>query len=150
MTLDRDVLGTWLLVSFEISYEDGTSELPHGPRPFGILHYAPDGLMLVHLADPGRLAPAPKSAVASGEAARQPFPPYISYAARYRIDGDRVVHKLIVSALQPPAGAELARQATFEDDRLILTVPDAAFDGRSATARLVWERAENPQTGAPR
>jgi len=131
MTPEQALIGTWSLVSFEINYEDGTTDLPYGPRPFGIIHYAPDGLMLVHLTDP-----------APGEGPRMAFPQYIFYAARYRVEGDRVMHDLTVSALHPPAGAQLVRRFELDGDRLTLFVPPAtSLALKPGSARLVWERA---------
>jgi len=138
MSSRQDLIGTWSLLSFEINYEDGTTDLPYGPRPFGTIHYAPDGLMLVHLTDP-----------APDETPRMAFPKYIFYAARYRVEGDHVVHDLTVSALHPPAGAQLVRRFELDGDRLTLFVPPAtSLALKPGQARLVWQRTANPQTGA--
>jgi len=138
MASRQDLLGTWTLVSFEINYEDGTTDLPYGPRPFGMIYYAPDGLMLAHLTSP-----------APSEAPRIKFPPHIFYAARYRVEGDRIVHDLTVSALHPPAGAQLVRRFELHGDRLTLAFPPAASLGlKPGLSRLVWQRTATPQTGA--
>jgi len=126
----EDVLGTWTLVSFVIEFEDGTSEMPYGPHPSGTLHYAPDGQMLVHLADP-----------APDGTPRLPFPKFIFYAARYRIEGDSVVHDVTVSALQPPAGARLVRSVALDGDGLHLIAPPAtSLTAKPGRARLLWQR----------
>jgi len=131
VTPEQALIGTWSLLSFEINYEDGTADLPYGRRPFGLIHYAPDGLMLAHLTDP-----------APGDAPRMAFPKYILYAARYRIEGDRIIHELTVSALHPPAGAQLVRRFELDGDRLTLAFPPAASLGlKPGLARLVWQRA---------
>ena len=140
MTAEQALLGTWTLFSFVVDREDGTSFMPYGPHPLGILHYAPDGQMLVHLTDP-----------APGETPRMAFPSFIFYAGRYRIDGDQVVHDLTVSALHPPAGARVVRRFELDGDRLTLFVPPAtSLAANARSVRLVWQRAAQPEQGAPR
>jgi hypothetical protein len=133
MLRTQDVLGTWTLASFEINYHDGTRDTPYGPNPYGFAQFAPDGLMLIHLSNAERPSqPVPGAA--------RVLPSFISYAARYRLDGDKAIFDVIVSPVTHiPAGARLTRLVSIDDGRLALTVPDA-LASKPGSARLVWDR----------
>jgi hypothetical protein len=140
------LLGTWTLVSFEITSDDGRPPtLPLGPDARGQLVYAPDGYMMAvvsrgdraPLGVPRLEARGRADAVAKAAA----FDGYVSYAGRWWLEEDTVVHAVELALVPELVGVENRRRVDLlgEDMALSYAVP-----GRSGALRryvLRWRRA---------
>jgi hypothetical protein len=146
--LRERLIGTWLLVSYEVRDEFGAlAGYPLGDDATGSLLYTADGFMsvqIMRLRRPryraGGLADGTDAE--SAEAARG----YVAYAGPYRVEHDSmVVHEPDVSLFPNWVHATVARKVALVEPRLELTTPmPLPFGGRHLTAVLTWERAERP------
>ena len=141
-----DFLGSWTLVSWRIAGPDGAWRYPLGADARGLLVYAPDGYMSAALmaADrPDFLGSDPLSGTAYEclTAMRS----YHTYCGRYRLEDDRVVHRVELCLFPNLMGSEQVRFFRFEDDCLILSTPPIVRAGVAGVAELVWRRvADQP------
>ncbi len=134
--------GTWRIVSWENREDDGVVSYPVGPAPEGLLHYAPDGYMFVHIMRAGR-TPLSTDALFGGDAPEhaEAFASHVAYAGRWEVRGDVMVHRLEIASVPNWVGGEQLRRVEFLDgDRLRLSAP-MAFGGKTVMASVTWRRA---------
>ena len=144
--MDEDIkqklLGTWELVSWYNLLEDGTKLYPLGPEASGYISYSPDGYLFVHLSAAGRVpyrVNDPYGGTAEEDSAA--IKSIISYAGTYECLPDRVIHRVTQASCPNWVGTEQVRFHRFEGDRLELSAPNAVFQGKTVTARVLWRRA---------
>lgn len=118
-TLLEKLIGTWELVSFVETDEDGTERHPLGENLIGLVLYNRDGYMSVEM-------------MATGEASEK----YRGYSGRYEVDEQtqKVTHFIEVSSDTSALDQERTRVMTVEDD--VLTV----YNDEEPRDRLVWHR----------
>ena len=111
---DRDVLvGNWRLVSFEREYQaTGEREYPMGRTPTGYILFLPEGRMAVVITGEGRKAPTTDQDRAGL------FNSLVAYTGRYRVDGDKWITTVDVSANPAWVGTEQTRAFRVTGDRL--------------------------------
>ena len=120
-----DLHGAWRLLSFQIDFADGRPPaLPFGQAPQGRLVYTPSGHMMAALARPDR-APLGVSRLETGgrapaAAKAAAFESYLSYAGRWWLEGDAVVHAVELALVPEAVGRENRRAATLADGQLCL------------------------------
>jgi hypothetical protein len=127
------LVGTWQIESFEL--EDpgtGLRTAVFGERPTGYLVLTPQGRLI--------------SVVTTDEAHSVPDRPFLAYAGRYRIEGDRFVTEVDIAWDRSWVGTEQVRRFQVDGDRLrIETAPQLAFAPGAEPARAVvtwrWEPA---------
>lgn len=150
----QDFIGTWRLLAYTFYHEDGTVEHPWGEDVVGYLLYTPQGYMsanLSHALRRGRLrnallkASTSNSAVEGGLArlARRSAPrDYISYAGRYELAGETILHHVEVSLFPHWVGLPQHRYYAFDGDTLTLrTATINSGRGRHRViAELRWQR----------
>lgn len=106
------LLGTWRLVSYvDVDPAGTTSEGPLGPAPAGLLHYLPDGHMAVSMM---------RTADSDARRASDQRETFMGYAGRWRLEGDRVVHRAEVSAHAFQIGVDQVREVVLDGDELTL------------------------------
>ncbi len=151
MTLDNPLLGTWTLMRWEISYDDGRpSTLPYGADATGFILYTQDGYMAACIARAGRLrlssasvrtAPAPERLAA--------FESYFQYAGPYELRRDgalptglQVVHHAAMALNPNFVGTDQVRNVEFDGaGRLTLSASDVVPGTHVARHhRLTWQR----------
>jgi len=133
-----DLLGAWELAEMYAEKPDGTRAWPMGTDAAGAILYTQDGTMSATVVAAGRVAPGPNGDAAAKAAA---YASYFNYVARWRLDGDAVIHS-IVHALDPAMiGMELRRAIEHRGD--IMYFRGASPDG--AASVIVWRR--KPVTG---
>lgn len=140
--MDERFLGTWRLASWENEDEAGAVSHPVGREPIGLLHYAADGYMFVHIMRRDR-ASLSTDALFGGDAVEKAgaFSSHVAYAGRWELRGARMIHTLEVASVPNWAGGEQRRRFEFlSDGRLRLSAP-MEFGGRTAMARVTWRRA---------
>lgn len=143
MPARENMVGVWRLVSFETETEDGDTDRPFGDAPLGRLVYTAGGIMSAHLGRGDRPAFADLGED-NGARALGAMKTHFSYAGRWRLEGDRVVHEVDMSISPDWVGTEKTRRVAFDGPDLILT--DEALEprlGRKAgVGRLRWRREE--------
>jgi hypothetical protein len=138
------LVGTWQLESWTARDEQGTSEHPFGPSPTGLLVITADGWMSVLLTASDR-PNFPTSSNPFGEPPEQSaaFVTCISYAGRYRSDGDRLMTTVYVSSIPNWVGTEQIREVELADDTLVLRpLPIALPPGSIHSGRKAADRDE--------
>ena len=144
----NNLLGTWHLVRWAISYSDGRAEsLPFGSDATGMILYANDGWMNACIARAGRPALSSESVRSAPQTERlAAFESFFQYAGRYAIrinNGQQQVVHTVTHALNPNfVGTEQIRNMTFATDgRLTLSASDRVPGTHVARHHsLVWSR----------
>jgi len=144
------LLGTWHLVRWDISYDDGRpASLPYGADARGMILYTSDGHMSACIARGKRAKLSSDSVRSAPEAERlAAFESYFQYAGPYQIRGEpgrqQVVHT-VTQALNPNfVGTQQVRNMDFcADGQLTLSASDTVPGTAVARHhRLVWSRKE--------
>jgi len=132
------VVGVWKLVSFEREFQTGGErEYPMGKAPTGYILFLPEGRMTVVITGEGRTAPSTDQDRAGL------YNTLVAYTGRYRVDGDKWITTLDVSANPAWVGTEQTRSFRVAGDRLQeMTSWVARPDGRMARALITYERAK--------
>ena len=134
------LLGTWRLKSIG-GVLPKRALFSMGPKPRGLLIYAPTGYMAAQiLRDPrpsfpsGYEEPTP-------EEIRNAFEGYYAYYGTYEVDIARatVTHHLESSLRPLEIGKEYVRAFKLDGDRLILT---PVREGTKLKVRLIWQRIQ--------
>jgi hypothetical protein len=134
------LIGTWRLVDFAITYADGRPPLsPLGAGAEGLILYAPDGHLSAILSRAGRTSGSAgleegRVSVTSGD--------FVSYAGRWRLEGDRIHHTVLLSLVPEVVGQTLSRQASLTDGLLTLSYTSTPRSGVTRTYRLTWRRPD--------
>lgn len=135
--MKQRLLGTWRLVS-AVREEIATGKTYHqfGEGAHGYIAYQPDDHMMVLITGPGR-----RAASTDAERARLQTT-MLSYAGRYIIEPDAVVHRIDTAWNPALVGVDQRRFVTFEGNRLILrgAPGPSAVDGVVARATITWEK----------
>jgi hypothetical protein len=141
MTLTPDVLvGAWTLVEWRIEMPDGRRTHPFGPDAEGLIVYTASGLMSATLSRRTR-TPLSMSSPRQADPASlaRAFNEYLAYTARWSLDGDTVVHTVLLSMNPVLIGTRQLRHASFEGTDLWLAAHETS--GASArTHRIRWRR----------
>jgi hypothetical protein len=132
------IVGTWRLVSFEREYQaGGEREYPMGKAPTGYILFLPEGRMTVVITGEGRTAPTTDQDRAGL------YNSLVAYTGRYRVDGDKWITTLDVSANPAWVGTEQTRSFRIDGNRLQeMTAWVARPDNRMARAVITYERAK--------
>jgi hypothetical protein len=133
------LVGTWKLVSASGKTSAGElEETPYGPSPVGFLTYTADGRVTAMISNGGRktLSFGGGTLEEQGEA----FKTFLAYAGRYRLSGDKVIHRVEISSIQNYVGKDLVRSVDFEGDRLVLVTPPTPVNGKIQSVELIWQR----------
>jgi lipocalin-like protein len=126
------ILGIWRLVSYEVeSQATGEREDVLGKHPTGNIIFTPEGRMMVVLTGEGRKVPHTELDRADV------FKSLVAYTGMYRVEGDRWITTVDVSANPAWVGAEQARIFRVDGDRL-----------QESTAVMEW--AARPDKGMVR
>ena len=136
---ERDVLvGNWRLVSFEREYQSaGEREYPMGKAPTGYILFLPEGRMAVLITAEGRKAPATEQDRAGL------FNTLVAYTGAYRVEGDKWITTVDVSANPAWVGTDQTRSFRITGNRLQeVTAWAARPDDRMARAVITYERVK--------
>ena len=134
---DRNVLvGSWRLVSFEREYQTTAErEYPMGNTPTGYIIFLAEGRMAVVITGEGRNAPTTEQDRAGL------FNSLVAYTGAYRVDGDKWITAVDVSANPAWVGTEQIRTFRVTGNRLQeMTAWAARPDNRMARAVITYER----------
>ena len=139
------LVGSWELLRCEISFSDGRpSVLPYGAEARGQLVYAADGRVSAVLSRADRaplgVAGLESAAGAPPAAKAAAFDTYLSYAGRWQLDGESVVHTVELALVPEAVGRDQVRRVSFDGDHLVLTYERTARSGVERRYRLTWRR----------
>jgi len=139
MAKSSPFVGTWELVSWELTQPDGTTRYLYGRNVVGYLIYTADGYVSAEIMDPDRQQSDPHFPLESAEAQTLPdsdracaYSTYISYCGTYTVDEGTVTHHVKAGLIPSWTGSEQRRHFRFDDGRLILG---------AGKHKLTWERA---------
>jgi Lipocalin-like domain len=137
------LVGSWRMVSVEITLKDGTvkSDDMFGPHPREYIMYEPDGHMCAEIMNPDR--PAWKDPdKPTAEEKISAFDGFIAYCGTYKLDAEHstVTHYPEAAWKPPYVGSTQPRPFRIEGKRLIIT--PASTDPNVAKRVLTWERAD--------
>ena len=136
---ERDILvGNWRLVSFEREYQaKGEREFPMGKSPTGYILFLAEGRMVVVITGEGRKAPT------TDQDRVGLFNSMVAYTGSYRVDGDKWVTTVDVSANPAWVGTEQTRSFRVTGDRLQeMTAWAPRPDNTMARAVITYERVK--------
>jgi hypothetical protein len=129
MTTRADLVGTWRLVSYhDVGARGERAEGPLGPAPAGVLIYHPQGGVSVSM----MRTPETGTSGAEGEQ-------FMGYAGEWHLDGDSVVHRVVVSSHDRMVGTEQVREISWQHGDLVLR-GSAVIDGVPKHRELTWRR----------
>ena len=139
--LAERLIGTWMLVRYEIARPNGGMLFPFGDPAAGMLTYDATGHMSGQVMRPGRtLAPFE---LETPDQIREAYKGYVAYFGRYELNsaGDSVTHHVDGSLDTWRIGVDQVRGLQFSGDRLILS---AVFtnEGERRVHTITWERAK--------
>jgi len=136
------LIGTWQMLDWYNVTQDGQKHYPLGPNATGYISYSADGYVFVHLMAADRQLyetndPFGGSTTEDTTALKS----QITYAGPYTYHGDKVIHHVTHSSFPNWVGTDQVRNINFDDDKLILSIGGAMFQGKVVTASVIWKRA---------
>jgi hypothetical protein len=139
MTDSNPFVGTWRLVSWQVTQPDGTIHYLYGRNVVGYLIYTDDGFMSAEIMDPDRRQSNPDFPLEMAAAQTLPdsdraraYSTYVSYCGTYTVEGSTVTHHVKAGLIPSWTGSEQPRPFRFDQGRLIIG---------AGNQKLTWERA---------
>jgi hypothetical protein len=128
----------WRLLTFQREYQaTGEREYPMGMAPTGYLLFLPEGRMAVVITGEGRKAPA------TDQDRADLFNSLVAYTGPYRVDGDKWITAVEVSANPASVRTEQVRMFQISGDRLQeATAWSPLPDNRMARFVITYERVK--------
>lgn len=126
---NSDLIGTWKLVRNRHWGEDG-ADLPaqFGPEPMGLIHFKPNGRMMVVIADSRVTLPSDSE-----------HRLFSGYTGRWVLEGAKL-STIIDESFLPYVGTVQIRDVEFSGGQLNLIPPPMVIDGVTHYRELVWEK----------
>ena len=134
----QQLVGTYKLISFESTYEDGTSYTMLGDKPDGYIIVTPKRFMTI-------LASANRQPGKTVDERAALYTSLIAYTGPYTVEGSKLITAVDVSWNQTWTGTKQGRTFTIEGNRLTLVTdkaPSVKDASKMAVGRLVWEKVE--------
>ncbi len=137
------LVGTWRLVAASAYDGNGRNDAPFGPTPSGLITYTSDGRVMAIISHSDRkpLASGDRISASSDERA-EAFATSFSYAGRYSLSGDKLIHHVEIASVQNWVDTDLVRLVALENNKITLTTPPISVGGKIRTTELVWERVK--------
>ena len=141
------IVGSWELIDYRTTDDDGRVTYPLGEQALGQLIYSADGYMSAQIMRGGR-SPFRTPNVHSGEPAErtEAAAGYLAYSGPYEVDeaSARVRHLVTVSLYPNWLGSDQFRTARCEGDRLELSSDPLVFRTTTLYPALTWRRVSWP------
>jgi hypothetical protein len=139
MAESNPFIGTWELISWEVTQPDGTIQYPYGKEVIGYLIYTADGYMSAEIMDPDRQQSDPNFPLEMAGAQTLPdvdraraYSTYLSYCGTYTVEGQTLTHHVRAGLIPSWTGSDQPRLFRFSQGYLIIRV---------GNHKLIWERA---------
>lgn len=139
MATRQDFVGAWKLISFHNKDEDGNLSYPFGKDAKGMIYYDRSGYMGVNIMPEGRVKFQSGDMFIATKDEIESAIKYISYAGKYTVKEDKVVHQIEVSLFPNWVGVDQERFYKFVGNRLVLSTRPMKFNGKKVVSELVWE-----------
>ncbi len=125
-TTEDMFLGCWRLVGVEREEFATGKKLDQEMTQSGYISYTPDRRMIV--------------IIARHESGKEDQ--ITSYAARWHVEGDTVIHDIDIAARAPWTGTQQVRGFRFDGNRLVLSPPvsEDFIHGTVTRRSLTWEK----------
>ncbi|WP_456702170.1 lipocalin-like domain-containing protein [Bradyrhizobium sp. USDA 4449] len=137
------IVGTWRLIAASASSGTERNDAPYGPAPSGLITYTGDGRVMAIISHSGRKPLASGDRIsASVDERAEAFATSFSYAGRYSLSGDRIIHHVEIASVQNWVDTNLVRHVTLGNNKITLTTPPISVGGQIRTTELVWERVQ--------
>lgn len=135
------LVGTYRVIAVEHYSEDGEVGHPFGKSPDGFITYTPEGYMMAILSRSDRL-PFDSNDILGGSHDEQiaAFRSASSFAGRYEILNNQIVHYLEAATFPNWKGTIQARDFEITDSHLTLCPPKLLMDGKMRTSRVHCSR----------
>ena len=135
------IAGTWRLIAASATSGGDRNDAPYGPNPSGFITYTGDGRVMAIISHSGRKPLASGDRIsASVDERAEAFATSFSYAGRYSLAGDRIIHRVEIASVQNWVDTDLVRLVRVQNNRITLTTPPISVGGQIRTTELVWER----------
>lgn len=139
--MEKNIVGTWKLISFEMKTDDKISH-PFGENPSGHLIYDEKNYMAVLISKENRnknvsteditkIPEEEKVALSDG---------FIAYSGKYKVLDDKIIHNVEISFIPNWVGRPLERFYQLSEGNLILETPALEVEGSKLVSRLTWEK----------
>ena len=137
----KQLVGTWILVRYEVTRPGGAKLYPYGDPSKGVLTYDTSGRMSVQIMRPNRRRAADEQE--TSEEIREAYNGYVAYFGRYSLDreGSVVTHHVEGSLDTWRIGVDQVRPLKLDGGRLVLAA-EFTTDGERRTHTITWERAK--------
>lgn len=139
-----DIVGTWLLKHFAISIEGRAPLFPFGEDAEGMILYGATGHMSAVLSRRSRpplgASRLETSSRTSPSRRAEAFDSYLSYAGRWRIEGNAVIHTVTMAMVPELVGQEMVRTASLHGGMLHLTYTIVPPSNNARNYELIWAR----------
>lgn len=137
-----EIVGAWRLVSSTARDGKGRERQAAGSHPTGLILYTPDGFMSASIAYEGRARFAGDD-VRSGtaEECKAAYDTYLTYAGRWEIEGEFLLHHVEVALFPNMVGSTQRRHARLDGHRLTLSPPPRPGRDGEWVTEVVWEKA---------
>ncbi|MFT6286641.1 MAG: hypothetical protein ACJA09_001391 [Alcanivorax sp.] len=142
MITKQDLVGSWALESWSISYSDRQEvSAPYGENPQGLLLYSEEGWMsaAINREDRARFPDGVSPRAMPPEPLAEAYGSYFHYAGRYRVSGGDIIHTVAQSLNPNFPGSEQLRHAELNSHILVLRGEDQA-GGTTRSHALAWRR----------
>ena len=140
----RALVGVWGLIEWQLWLDGERGAAPFGGLVDGRLIYCASGHMSATLSarDRGTVGTATLAQASEADRARAASS-YVAYLGTYRVEGDRVIHSVVMSLHPDWVGSEQVRTFELEGARPgtvlhLSTTPILTPSGRRAVNRLSW------------
>ena len=145
LAADKELHGTWKLMSLSRKNADGKVEEPRGKAPRGYLHLTPDGRMISVIVNEKRPKPASVSKMTDQERIAL-FNSMNAYAGTYKLAGNKLTYTFDVVHNEVAERAAV-REIKIDGRRLTMVNEAAAsaMDGALTRTTTVWEKLAPPQ-----
>ena len=140
---ERNLVGTYDLVSWENRYQSGEIHYPLGPDAKGVISYSFDGFVFVHIMAANRETHS-VSDLFGGKLSeiRNSATTHISYCGRYKVLGKEIIHYASISSFPNWVDSEQRRHWEFKEGRLLLSAQGLQLKNEKVDAYLIWQRAK--------
>jgi hypothetical protein len=139
--MQQNVIGVWRLVSCKHQGPKMKSTYPFGLRPTGRLIYTSTGFVSVFIANRSRSKFKSKGLFEGSPREKcSAMETFVSYFGRYRMSGNKVIHKIEVSLFPNWVRSQQTRTVELKANKLILTTEPFLEARQMRVAKLIWKR----------
>ena len=140
---ERDLIGAWKLLRWEIVYSGGRpTNYPFGEDAHGLILYAENGWMTATMSRIDRTPfSSPSAPKASTQSKATAADEYLSYGGRWWIEGSNVIHDVSLSLNPVLIGTRQIRGVNLSGGQLELSAQEGDPAGSSSKLhRLLWQK----------